>query len=1231
MNQKYKIKKLHRFLSAGSTKLKTTSQKITRYDAQRISNESKQKYWDKLNKIQTKRGKRMLSDKDMPYMGNIYKAEFDAETNISEVCAHYQNDPNIEFAQPNYMVTVYSVPDDPFYSSSGSWEQGYDDLWGLKKIQMTQGWDLALGEDVIVAVVDTGLDDSHPDIIGNVWANEGEIPANSLDDDGNGFVDDTWGWDFANNDNDPVDGHGHGTHVSGTIAAVGNNSIGIIGVAPQAQIMPVKGLSDSGSGSSFGLAQAMQYAAENGAAVINNSWGCSGACPTNPVIEDAVRLANGLGTIVVFSAGNDNIDVNSQSPQNMPETITVGASDHLNQRATFSNFGNLLDVVAPGGDSNGAFEPSNILSLQAEGTALGPEVIPEYIRLRGTSMSAPHVSGLAALLWSSSADMNVFQLKKQLYGNVLDLGIQGFDSYYGFGLIQASDALSDASEYILSRIKYPRGEFLFGQNLEIKGIAAASSFSDYELLVGEGMNPTSWEGTGIVLTGGEVMDDVLATWNTMGFADGIWTIRLIVYNAAQEIKESRVHVNIDNSLQFGWPKSTMFGKGSYHNTLVLADLDGDNTHEVIAGSAEGLLYAWHYDGTSVDGFPVAASSYQGETLTPAVGNLDDDPQLEIVAVSNGWHPNGEYPDIFVFNHDGTNVPGWPKISSNYISDPPTLADIDGDGDLEILIGQEDWHVHAYHHTGESVAGWPVHVDHGQNVSGITIADIDHDNDVEIFAANNNFLYAWHHMDSDNDGKADPVNGWPVAVPQPIPGYNEVIYIAPAIGDVDGDGDMEIVATSGAATSTHQNYQVYVWEATGEVAAGWPRYVEDTIQWASIALADLNNDGIVDIIGGGQDGHIWAWNGADGVALPGFPVALGGNLSRGLSPVVGDVDGDEFPEIVVGGGGGMFVIEHDGGIKTGWPKLVDVEVAPAIADLDNDGDVEVLAYANYPDVNIYAWDLSDEQTPVSRKMAWPLLGRNAQHTGSVNQLPVAEAGPNQSMRVGEDATFYGLDSFDSDGQIVSYEWDFGDGESASGAIQTHVYSLEGSFVVTLTVTDNDGAVDQDVCLASVSQTGEVCGNGYCAGAANGEDCSSCPEDCIGGSGGSCSACWKGSCDASCHPRKETSACADCAPSYCCGDAICSYGEDAISCLVDCGCTSDDDCSDGESCTTDVCNEGICENIWPSCGTADGCCAESCSASDDPDCQQPPDCSPCFKGRCDGSCNPIKDGPMCPDCQ
>ena len=179
-----------------------------------------------------------------------------------QLLAALKKNPTVEHAELNVMLEAHYVPDDPFFLSGGAWGQTFQDLWGLHQIQAEQAWDISQGAGVVVAVLDTGLDYGHEDISANVWQNPGEIGldglsrdkrTNGVDDDGNGFVDDWRGWDFVSlatpsGDNDPLDDHGHGTHVAGTIAAVADNGLGVVGVAPQASILPVKVLNQGGSG-----------------------------------------------------------------------------------------------------------------------------------------------------------------------------------------------------------------------------------------------------------------------------------------------------------------------------------------------------------------------------------------------------------------------------------------------------------------------------------------------------------------------------------------------------------------------------------------------------------------------------------------------------------------------------------------------------------------------------------------------------------------------------------------------------------------------------------------------------------------------------------------------------------------------------------------------------------------------------------------------------------------------
>lgn len=320
-----------------------------------------------------------------------YTAEFENEEDAEAAIAKLQADPSVEYVQESKLNKLYYLPNDPLIK----------DLWGITKINCPKAWDSSLGENVVVAVLDTGVDYNHPDLSGNMWR----------DRNGN------FGYDFSDGNEDPMDYHGHGTHVAGSIAAVGNNSIGVVGVAPKAKIMAVKIFPNA---SDIVCSAAIKYAVDNGAQVINNSWGPIGRNPVNPVLEDIINYAVSKGAVVVFAAGNENDEVKYYSPANHPEVICVAASDFKDNRAGFSNFGNEVTVSAPG---------QEILSTQLQGG---------YTTKRGTSMAAPHVSGLAALILSKKPELNQDQIKDQIQKNCDKIFT---DKPVGSGRINAANSL----------------------------------------------------------------------------------------------------------------------------------------------------------------------------------------------------------------------------------------------------------------------------------------------------------------------------------------------------------------------------------------------------------------------------------------------------------------------------------------------------------------------------------------------------------------------------------------------------------------------------------------------------------------------------------------------------------------------------------------------------------------------------------------------------------------------
>jgi subtilisin family serine protease len=320
----------------------------------------------------------------------------------------YLGDPDVEYAEPNYYRRASVTPDDTYFNR----------LWGLHNtgqyvhgtsgtpdadIDAPEAWDITTGNsDIVIAIVDTGVDYSHPDLSDNMWSNTSETPDNGIDDDGNGYVDDVRGWDFFSNDKDPMDLHGHGTHVTGIAAAEGDNAIGITGVCWTARIMPLRFLDAGGYGTVADEISAIDYAIANGAHIINASFGSS---IYSQFERDAISIANSAGILFVAAAGNDNLD-NDTSPfypasYNLTNIISVAATDQDDNLTSFSNYGPAtVDVGAPG---------VNIYSTS-------PGMNYQY--MHGTSVATPHVTGVAALIWGHNSSLTHMEIKDIILNGV---------------------------------------------------------------------------------------------------------------------------------------------------------------------------------------------------------------------------------------------------------------------------------------------------------------------------------------------------------------------------------------------------------------------------------------------------------------------------------------------------------------------------------------------------------------------------------------------------------------------------------------------------------------------------------------------------------------------------------------------------------------------------------------------------------------------------------------------
>src|SRR5215217_547074 len=357
------------------------------------------------------------TEKDLP-RSDVNLVDLPRDVGVREAVQRYEASSDVEYAEPNFKIFPTVAPNDPSFNK----------LWGLNNTGQTieqagtadadadvpEAWNTATGTaTTVVAVIDEGIDVSHPDLRNDIWKNPGEMPGNGVDDDGNGYVDDVYGYDFANDDAsvydpDPVNGSGdeHGTHVAGTIAAEGNNGIGVAGVNWRAKVMALKFLGPN-SGSTLDAVEAINYAVTNGADISNNSWGYVGS-PSRS-LQDAINRADNAGHLFVAAAGNggtdgvgDNNDASSSntnypSSYPNPNIISVAATDNRDTLASFSNFGaTTVDLAAPG---------VNVASTL-------PGI--RYGYYSGTSMATPHVTGVAALLKSQQPTLDDAQLKARI-------------------------------------------------------------------------------------------------------------------------------------------------------------------------------------------------------------------------------------------------------------------------------------------------------------------------------------------------------------------------------------------------------------------------------------------------------------------------------------------------------------------------------------------------------------------------------------------------------------------------------------------------------------------------------------------------------------------------------------------------------------------------------------------------------------------------------------------------
>jgi subtilisin family serine protease len=488
-----------------------------------------------------------------PELNSVVLVRFaDPHIDLTAAINHLSRLPEVEYAQPNHVFPIAAIISAPVVKSGGAIDSPNDSLfalqWALQTIRAPEAWRITTGDpNILIAVIDTGTDFKHPDLQTGIWINRGEdinhngiveaSDMNSLDDDGNGFVDDIHGWDFTDapsfpdggdyrgRDNDPTDENGHGTAVAGIIAATANNGIGISGFAPGCRVMTLRAGTSQGLLEEDDVASAIVYAVMNGARVVNMSFG---DVVVSPMLRDVIRYAHSRGAVLVASAGNSATGT-PHYPSGFAETISVGATNKNDQLAGFSNYGATIDVVAPG--------------LEIWTTTLGGT----YGLFAGTSASAPFVAALAGLLLSRFPDWNNEMVRAAMVNGAEDLGDRGWDRFYGAGRIDAATALQIESTMTRAEIHAPAMDAGFaGGNVVIRGTALGAFVSGYELSYGIGDDPKEWLRISHSANR-RVIDDSLGVWPLANLADTSYTLRLVVEQQNGRNVEDKIRLFLDHT------------------------------------------------------------------------------------------------------------------------------------------------------------------------------------------------------------------------------------------------------------------------------------------------------------------------------------------------------------------------------------------------------------------------------------------------------------------------------------------------------------------------------------------------------------------------------------------------------------------------------------------------------------------------------------------------------------
>ena len=899
-----------------------------------------------------------------PNLKRIYLLRFSPNAPLEALKTAYQQSPLVEAVAYNYLRPTLAdpvVPNDPKYSEQ----------WNLPLMRLPQAWAIEKGDrNVVIAIIDSGIDYRHEDLAPKAWINPGETPENGLDDDGNGYIDDVYGWDFTDapnlqaegdyleGDNEPIDERGHGTHVAGIAGALPNNGIGIAGVAWECPLMAIRaGLSLGGSSrmQDDDSASAIVYAADNGASIVNMSWGSE---RRSFVIQDAVDYAYARGVVLVAAAGN------SQKPEAIfpaayRKVIAVASTEQNQQRFYQSNFGASIDIGAPG----------NVI--------LSTQINNQYRHLTGTSMASPHVAGVAALLLAKRPTLTHEEIRHILINTTDPVYQEESDElderFVGAGTVNAERALL-ASGVLQARILEPETNSGGSDAITIVGTAGGYKFQSWHLSYGQSTVPTEWTPFTQAATTQKI-GETLTVWDTTTVPEGIYTVRLTVTAADGQQTHDQVVLSVDRTppqIISLTATETLYGERSL---TIFTWATDDVTQNTLYYRREGSL-APFAPITTTDlgtehslslGFDVGKYQFfvESENMTHLKAREDNGGAYYTVDVTSGYiSPSG-------FAEKSLDIPPL-HIAS-------VTTDFDRDGRTEIVgspLSKETVDTELQ----SAIFAIYERLPSGRYELAHTVESVENLSNLEEFIT-------WAVDDTDGDGQleilaTDDSRTFLIESSTPRGYPDRIIWETPflsggTIVDLNRDGEKEIIGADNnndrllvfgydTATNTHIEKAVLVNETPGS-----------NVFAQRFAIADFDNDGNTELVAGDSEGEIFIYQ----------PTPFSGTFQlewqtqlplKNITQLAsGDLTGDGIPEFVVGGllslpdnpSGPLlwkfFVFTHT---PHGYALLSDgtrdatLAIAPhrrnanslAIADVDRDG-VNNLIIAAYPNLYVIAWD------------------------------------------------------------------------------------------------------------------------------------------------------------------------------------------------------------------------------------------------------------------------------------